>query len=746
MSVYYDLYLKDVFDLAHSFTIKSETTCRLMNDYVAKLNYPVDNLDKASWRYYSHLAGEYHPIDEVMYIVSLDTTETIEFNKANLNRHKATRREYNKRGIYLDELLDLYPDQELLIRGIVNPVDVDTAIAANNHTILYYDKTLVEAGETRFIYKLQDRINQFYLRWDNQAFIYADVYYPAGIEAVFYTALIQFIINIRLEECKTDFAHSFHIKEYLKSNGRLDLFYDFMTDKQRLYFYRNLVYLNRNAGKQEVFEELTQKVLTDRSFPLAEYNLQQSDDDLLETLKPSVQMFRTSINNVESATSTNIRSVMDILTMEAPLALDNENEIVHAAQYIPRMMGNSLHGDLDTKVLESHTVNTSQSDIYNLSDILLNHWIYMSTTGMYTSTVAVTNPLTGDVMRIGVKDAFIIYLYTYNAARGFVLDYIPTVEAKRVVRNPKPSKATLLGLIDTEILSPEYVDYAYDLGNTLEEEISVESFRNSMDKVHNSMIKHREMWALRKDWRQRVHVKMMTEHMYMDYPCNLANEQSYDAWFGERAIDIKDLSPLEMDLLSNEIITTVTGADLRVGKTFQEIHEAMVKLMERLSSYSVQFIQKTNSLNVVYTDRPYMRPGKQEQLRRHLQKIKLTPFRVFTYKARSKHHLLLNSGAYAIVRQKSRPKHLVATKLAWVIRNHARSRTADVVKFNFMLHKLNPTVQSLKDLEGTVDGYLSLDSDTLDTIFLNTESRFYTPFTQAEINHYRGKLDSLSLQ
>ena len=746
MSVYYDLYLKDVFDLAHSFVIKSETTCRLMNDYVAKLRQPVNNLAPETWRYYRHLSGEYHPIDEVMEIVSLDTTETIVFNKANLDRHKATRREYNKRGIYLDELIEAYPDQELLIRGIVNPIDAQTAIAANNHTILYYNKTLVEVGESRFIYKLQERIDQFYLRWDNPAFVYGDVYYPAGLEAVFYTSLVQFIINIRLDECKTDFAHSFHIKEYLKSNGRLDLFYDFMTDKQRLYFYRNLIYLNRNAGKHEVFDELTQKVLTDRAFPLAEYNLQQSDADILETLKPSVQMYRKSINNVESATSTDYRSVLDILQMEATLAIDNENEIVHAAVQIPRMMGNSLHGDLETKVLESHTVNTSQSDIYNLQDILLNHWIYMSTTGMYTSTVAVTNPLTGDTMRIGVKDAFIIYLYAYNAARGFKLEYIPTIEAKRVVRNPKPSRDTLLGFIDTSILSPEYVDYAYDLGHKLEEHISVESFRNSMDTVHNSMIKHREMWALRKDWRQRIHVKMMTEHFYMDYPCNLANDQDYDSWFSERAIDLRDLSELEMELLSNEIITSVTGADLRVGKTFQEIHEAMVKLMERLSSYSVQFIQKTNSLNVVYTDRPYIRPGQQELFRKHLQKIKLTPFRVFTFKAKSKHHWVVNSGVAGIVHQKTKSKHKVITRLAWVIKQNVRKRAHDTAKFTFGLHKVPPTKISLKDVEGTINGYLDLEFETFDSIFRETSSALYTPFTPAETSYYRGKLDSLSLQ
>lgn len=746
MSVYYDLYLKDVFDLAHSFVIKSKASCNLMNRYVSLLGEDVNLSEPKTWRYYKHLNGEYHSVDEPMEIVSLDTTDTILFSKENMEIHKATHREYSKRNTFVEELIDRFPEQELLIKGIITPIDLDTAINADDHTILCYNRSLVEAGESRFIHKVQERIDQFFLRWDNEQFVYADVYYVAGLMAVFYSNLIQFIINVRLDECKTDFAHSFHIKEYLKSKGRLDLFYDFMTDKQRLYFYRNILFLNRNSGKQEIFEELTQKVLTDRSFPLDEYNLRQTDDGLVDTLKSTVEMHRSPVNEIQSASNVNVKSVSEILRMEALLAIDNENEIVHAEQYIPRMMRRSLSGDLETKVLESHTLDTSQGDIYSLEDILLNHWVYMSNVGLFTSTISVVNPLTGDAIRLSVKDAFIMFLYTYNAARGFKLTDIPFIEAKRVVRNLKPTKTELSTLIDTDIVDPSFIDIAHDIGINLPTVISVEGFRNSMDEVHDAMIKHRNLWALRKDWRQRIHVKQMTERMYMDYPVDLAQGMLYDTWFRERAIDITELSELEMELLSTELLMNATGADLRTGKTFQEIHEAMVKLMERLSSYSVQFIQKTNSLRVVYTDRPYIRPGHQERFRKHLQRIKLTPFRVFKVFTKSKHHWVVNAGGAAIVNQTSRPKHRTTTSLAWVINQGISKRAQDIAKFGFCVFKIPLGEVSLKDIEGVVTGYEGLTDGVLSDLFTHETSSLYKPFTAAEVNYYRNKLGSLTLQ
>ena len=45
------------------------------------------------------------------------------------------------------------------------------------------------------------------------------------------------LLNLRLQNVK-HMAHGYHIKQY--SHNKLDIYYDYMTKKQQLFFYRNI--------------------------------------------------------------------------------------------------------------------------------------------------------------------------------------------------------------------------------------------------------------------------------------------------------------------------------------------------------------------------------------------------------------------------------------------------------------------------------------------------------------------------
>lgn len=95
-SNYYEIYIQKVLQLAETIVIKSDITAETLNKYVTDYHGAgmVDKLDPRSWKYYLNLSGEYHPIDEAMSVVSLDTLETILFSKENLQVHRATARGY----------------------------------------------------------------------------------------------------------------------------------------------------------------------------------------------------------------------------------------------------------------------------------------------------------------------------------------------------------------------------------------------------------------------------------------------------------------------------------------------------------------------------------------------------------------------------------------------------------------------------------------------------------------------------
>ena len=96
MSTQLDIYNQLNYDLIASMTIKSEILANLTEELVGKNegNPNWSGRDKRLWRYYLNLNGQYHKLDEPMFVVSLDTLKEIAFTKENLIDHPNTKEAY----------------------------------------------------------------------------------------------------------------------------------------------------------------------------------------------------------------------------------------------------------------------------------------------------------------------------------------------------------------------------------------------------------------------------------------------------------------------------------------------------------------------------------------------------------------------------------------------------------------------------------------------------------------------------
>lgn len=635
-SAYYELYLKGILDLVGTIVVKSEVSALAINNWVKANRYPVDTLRPETWKYFLNIAGKYHESDEKMTVKSLDNSEVIELTVENMALHRNTRREYKYRSRYYNELVGRYPNQEDLILGILNPVDINKAIAAKDHTILYYDTSLVESGEIDLIYNLQLWIDAFFKRWNVADYSYTESLYTAAQLGVMYSFMPKQIINLRLANCKTDRAHSFHIKQYLTSFGRLDPYVDFLNTKQRLFFYRNIKYLNLNSGKAETFEKLTEKVMTERHFPLAEYTLRHNTETLEADLYPTVELRRTSINGLTSALGADIKSVRGVLDLEQGLALTNAEVQTEAEITIPRMMKNSLSSSLETKVLESNVLDKTDAEPFTLSDVVFNHWIYFACVGRYTSIFTITNPSTGEDLYLTAKEMFILWLYTYNKARGSTLDIVPNIIAKRVKRNPLPTFEELKGVVETRYVDDVFINAALDNQPVIKTLISVDGFKDLCQTIHGTILRHRDLAIYQQHFITRGQIEQMTDRFYMDYECNLADEISYDAWLAGQSLSLGNLSDIDLDLLATNIYTVVTGQNLVAVKSLQDIHTAHIRLMSQLSSYSIQFIQQINTSTLKIEDWSYVRMGDIDSLIHDYTRIRVRPTTLLEFDVKGK--------------------------------------------------------------------------------------------------------------
>lgn len=593
-STYYRIFVGQVMTLAKTMVIKSEVAAETINAELETYGN-VLNSDPRTWKYYMNLAGLYHPTDTMMTVISMDTLEEIEFTRENLEIYRATANAYVYGSRYYRDLVARYPEQETLILGILNPVDIETAINADDGDILHYDRSLVETQEMSLIPKLQRWVHAFLARWTVAGYGAADEFYPAAQLGVLFANLPMEILNLRLEACLTEEAHSFHIREYLASHGGLDVHLPQLTLKQALFLYRNINYLQRNAGMQETFNTLLERIINERNLPLARYDMLHDDTDQLETLYPTIEMRREALNDHPGDGSSNNRTVDDLMTKQYSVARSNYDVHYEVLDQTVRDMQNSRINRLPTKVFESALLDTTDSVPYTKEDILLNHWLYLASTQRFVAVVNVSDPTTGVAMPLTAKEAFVVFLYAFNKARGVEIPTIPMLMANRVRKPILPTIPAMRALVNPDRLSDTYLAKLLDHQPAMGVYVSISAFREFCSELQFAQNYQRGRYAIPEDHITRGMAESAASYCYADVPCDLDAGTPYEQWFSERGYDFSELGTLDLDLLANNILTAVTGEEIGSASALAQLQESMLELMGRLSSYSVHYLQSINS-------------------------------------------------------------------------------------------------------------------------------------------------------
>ena len=608
----YQVYLDKVMQLANTLIIKSDDSVTGLNKYVTDYfgSIAVDTLDPKSWKYYLNISGQYHFSDTMMQVISLDTLELINFTKENLAIHRATARGYVYGARQYIELVNQYPNQELLIMGIIYPVDINKAIAAKDGQILGYPSDLVEPNEYSLINNIQKWIYGYKIRWTNYQYAISDDLYSATSLGIMYLNLVPLILNLRLEACKTNEAHSFHVTQYLASHGLLESYLNQMTTKQALFFYRNISYIERNSGKRYIFEWLVEHIMTERFLPLAEYTMRHDISGQPNDNYPKIIFAKKQLNAGYSADLTDNLSLNQLMNKSDNQARKN---IAYKDDYTPIIqsnMENSLYNVLITKMLESSVIDNTNSLPYTLEDVLMNHWVYLSTSNIYTAYINVSNPKTGEVILLNAKEAYALFWYALCKSVNILLDTIPKVFAIRVQRSPLPTINDLMSVVDSNLFDEFLADAVLSLHSDFTNIISTEAFYNKCNDIYNASRIERGLISLQEHYVKHGMATGLVARMYSDNVCSLSNDgDNYTAWFALRGIDIEALSRDDLVILYTEIAKYATGLNLTSTSSLANLQAAMINLLKQLSSYSIQIIPTINSSTLKQTDQNVIKVG-----------------------------------------------------------------------------------------------------------------------------------------
>lgn len=604
---HYKVYIDKCLALVSTMIIKSTKDARDMsNELFYRTLHRYDENDPSSWIYYKHISGEYHVTDEPIYVISVDTTERIIFNKENLKIHKNTRKEYSYGTHKYEELVARYPNKELLIKGILNPVDIETAINAEDGTILSYDKRFVEINEYTLIERLQDRIYGMIERWYQKQYNIDNTYYNITFMGVLYQKLLEAVMEIRMENCLTNEAHSYHYRRFLASHGFLDFYLEHLTIKQAIILYKNIRWVERYIGQRHTQRWLIKHIMTLRSLPIAEYNVIQVYNDIVKDVESIAKFEKVSLNGLE-----NIDNVTDTLTLkqmmdkEDPLAPFNLREREFEEKDAKNLLGSSLSSELKTKILESKAIDFTDSETHILPNMLLDFWIEMEHKKTYKAYITITHPLNGETIPLNSKNALLLYTYAVYKLNGITDPCIPDYTIGLVPNKKRPTIDELKAVIpDTTLVSNKWLTELIETFSPIHPIINTIDF---YEQVHEQFTQLNYLLDKAKtdEHLDATTYKIATVYqMYHTENVSFRTDslKTFPQFISQLSFDEKGMLKQDWLKIATDIWKKITGLDNINIKSLNNTHRAMVGLMTKLSSYSVHYIREINETPLIATN------------------------------------------------------------------------------------------------------------------------------------------------
>lgn len=606
---YTDIYIRDTITLVKSITVKNDKEADLYNDYLTLTVKGFAPEEKqVNWQYYKHLMGERHPLDVDIVAVSVDNGQSFVLDKSSMLVHRRTKEELLKFGLYYGELVNRYPHLELYIKGVITTpqfTDAQTVVDAENFTIVSYADGMIEENEDDVMAQLQLRINNYKSIWLIGYYAMADNLFLASQYHIFYNFLVTSILAVRLGFAKTVSAHSYHLRLYLASHHCLDDVLLFLTKKQQLFLYRNMLYLDNHAGSNFTFQTLIDLLFSERNISVVNYVYHQRntvDSNGLMQYKYLQKLLNTKplVNNTSDLT------LEYVAAKERPLAPGNNAVYDYEMDHIDFRHRNTMFGELLTKDLETILLDETDSVKYKLLQVLTDNWAYLVMNERASFLTEVADPTTSLSSKLPIRDLFKLYLIVLYAGQGVQLTVFPTYKIQRVFKKQLPTAAQLLsGCYDMDTLQRQYIQDVLNAVPSYQHYLTSYQFEGYVTQVYKLNI---GLWSLLSSYSNMDTEGQMARvidrlHESVDFEVDTVETvPEFLARTGVSDPRIYDLPQLQLYLFN--ILDNAYDKKLSFLSRFQKLQDALTKVFFKFNSYTVRLI------NNYYGDSPILAGAK----------------------------------------------------------------------------------------------------------------------------------------
>ena len=628
----YNTYITDIIGLVRSFVIKSIQTIDSINSFLTA-GGDILASDPTLWKYYRNVAGlpysgtSGHFDDPIITVFSLDINTTIPFTPTEMLNNPITHNDFKTYGTAYHTLLALYPEHDMLIRGVLSPVNLTTAIAAENYEIIGFDAALVGAGELSLIKDIQHWVNNYVVRWDISAYAVTDSLYSAANLGILYLNLIPAIVNLRFKNCKTEQAHEFHIWNYLSGYFNLGVYENVIPYPQALFLYRNIDYITANAGKTSTLDFLNEGFAFPFGLQLFNHEIRQDIGESLINLDAGnykaitneikINMYPYGSSNQITAT-TKFYTPLQATTKLIPQALLNKYNVAQDTEALVLATLATPITEIPTGMLECNIIHSASVNIVNATSEQIHNWLYLAAQNLIQYKYVLTLPSEGVTeLNITAQDAAVILMFASAKYFDTTLVTIAAPQVRDIMYQPPVMVAKLKGLLETKNLQGvlfngetsrswnRYTDVT--TAQTLPTGIqNINAFLTHINKIINNKIQHALLPTLVNDSLAKSEIQFLIKAFYHNPVCQFVDEATYADFFTRLGVDLNTFSKTGLLDIIN-IISAVYIGLVPETNTLQQPYASMVEILRTLSSYMVQYIDgpSTNDIEPiewVFTD------------------------------------------------------------------------------------------------------------------------------------------------
>ncbi|EBY9764003.1 hypothetical protein D5W64_12890 [Salmonella enterica subsp. enterica serovar Saintpaul] len=606
-NIEFKAYVKNTIAFARTIVIKCNDIALSDNRLMEQHYGLVPDVDPAKWRYYMNLNGEYHITDEKMYVQSLDNGDTIEFTKANLDLHLATKRAYREGSYYYSRLVEKYPAQSILINGVINPIPQTESVPAKDYQILRYNKDYVEWNEYQLIPALQQHIDAMVEGSFDTEYLYTDNLMLPLLLSTLHGSLVSNILMLRKEAAFTRYAHSFYVWSKLMSVGISSVYKNYLDRKQTMWLFRNVDYVLRKLGRRATFDDVLNILLTHRRIPLSRYETIQTTEDMETTFVPKPMMLSTPINLINDfGMDTRLYTVPEVIAKENPLAIDNLTNYENGEEATSYAIKYGLFGDVPSKVLESNMTDTTDRNPDRLMRVLHNEWIYLTFNKLYNINIDVPDARSGSKIRLTMPQAIILWHYLIDRSRGIDRPgEIPEYNYWHVRKLVDPTWQELRMLGGKEILTEDVCKNILKIKVDFPNLITPDGFFNKCKEVQNAMWDHKKLYSRVLNLFFASRRKNAVDACYADGLAKFGTWKTYDDFLLTLDLDVWTYNQDECLELAWSIWSKATGWEFNDVQSIGEQQRMLINLMKDLTSYTVQYVGSTETLEGQF-NLPYM--------------------------------------------------------------------------------------------------------------------------------------------